>query len=362
MEKFDWQQGYYIGKEYVEDIEKKEVIIKYCIKMPVRFDDFNFNVSGNIKIIQKEGKLFVNIIKTISKKLFYDMSENIGKAVEDNNVEAAKKYVNASRFIIGYISSTLPLVIDEIYKKKYLEGHLLVGTISLSEITDIAIISNDNKEGVAIMFWPLPIPPFPPSKFLAEEADAIFIRDFIEAATCYFRYDVNEGVRKIITSLENYWINYSLKIKGKTFKNLVDAYIVEENYPYKENNLKIIRKNIKYIYNIRNLIVHDRLRLKASDVYLLKMAIGILSYIYKDKFISINHSNYITFLAGQFILIDKEFNCLNLDHLVKQEENHTEPNIIEKEEDLDNFIFNAFELSNEYVSEINKKYNINLEY
>lgn len=364
MEKTDWQKGYYIGKEYIEDSEKKDVIIQYCIKMPVRFEDFNISVSKNIKIIQGKGGLFINIEKTVPKKLFYDIVDNISKAVKDTDIEAAKKYVNAGRFVIGYISSSFPSIIDAIQEKKYFEGHLLVRTVSLPEITDVAIISKeDKKEGAVIVGWPIPMPPFPPSKFLAKEADAIFIRDFIEAITCYFGYDINEGIRKIITSLENYWINYNLKKKNKNFKDLVDLYIVEENYPYKEHNLKIIRKNIKYIYDIRNFIVHNKLRLQADDIYLLKMAIGSLSYIYQGKLISVEHFNYAFSITQQFIGIDHEFNGLNLDHVNKEGTGITSREfIIKNKEDMDDYMINGLNLSNEYINEINTKYGITLKY
>lgn len=365
MEKIDWQEGSYIGKEYIEDPEKKDVIIQYCIKMPVRFEDFNIDVSKDIKIIQGRGELLVSIEKTVSKKLFYDIVDNISKAVKDNDIEAAKKYVKAGRFVVGYISSSFPLVIDAVQEKKYLEGHLLVRTISLPEITDIAIVSQENKkEGAVITGWPIQMPPFPPSKFLAKEADTIFIRDFIEATTCYFGYDINEGIRKIITSLENYWINYNLKKKNKSFKELVDLYIIEENYSYKEHNLKIIRKNIKYIYDIRNLIVHNKLRLKADDIYLLKMAIGSLSYIYQGKLISIEHFNYVFSLTQQFIGIDLEFNGLNLDYTDKKEEANikSEDFVINNKEDMDDYMFNGLNLSEKYINGINTNYGISLKY
>jgi len=365
MDKINWQEGYYIGKEYIEDPEKIEAIIQYCIKMPVRFEDFNISVSKDIKIIQGKGELLVNIEKTVSRKLFYDIVHNISKAVKDNDIEAAKTYVNAGRFVVGYISSSFPLIIDEIQKKKYLEGHLLVRTISLPEIIDVAIVSKENKkEGAVITGWPIPMPPFPPSKFLAKEADAIFIRDFIEAITCYFGYDINEGIRKIITSLENYWISYNLKKKNKSFKELVDLYIVEENYAYKEHNLKIIRKNIKYIYDIRNSIVHNKLRLKANDIYLLKIAIGSLSYVYQGKLIHVEHFNYVFSLTQQFIGIDHEFNGLNLDYGEKQKETAAESKgfVIKNKEDMDDYMFDGLNLTSEYVNEINTNYSISLKY
>lgn len=59
--------------------------------------------------------------------------------------------------------------------------------------------------------WPLPIPGFPEVNKFKERLDVIFVRDLIDAMTEYFYFNLDECVRKVITSLENYFIYYNLK-------------------------------------------------------------------------------------------------------------------------------------------------------
>lgn len=355
----NWNEGYYVGKEYIEDIETTEVLIKYSIKVPVVFDNFNIDISESLKVRQIGGILNINLHKTISKKLYDTIVDNFNKSIATKDVQAAQIYANACSFIIGYIRPTLPIVLDEMYRRKYLEGHILSRTISLFDIQEVALLSI-RGEGAMIVGWPSPIPGFPPSKSLAKEADAIFIRDFIEAMTFYFGYNVDESIRKIITSWENYLIHYKLKIKNKKFKETVDYYVTEGNYPYKEHNLEILRNNFKYIYDLRNAIVHNKLRLSATNSHIAKKAIGTLGYIFQNKFISRSHFDYIFSLVGQFLSIESIYG-VNLDSIATIEKNTREmekvgiDNIIDSKDKLDNCIFGGLAITEEEKNDIGTK-------
>ena len=69
--------------------------------------------------------------------------------------------------------------------------------------------------------------------------------------------------------------------EGRTrFAKQVRKYITEAYYPLKERDSKILRDNILFVYKIRNLIVHNKLRLSTDNLMFCKKAIGTLLYIY----------------------------------------------------------------------------------
>jgi len=102
--------------------------------------------------------------------------------------------------------------------------------------------------------------------------------------------------------LENYFIHYKLSApskgesfliklvscfnkEGRTrFAKQVRKYITEAYYPLKERDSKILRDNILFVYKIRNLIVHNKLRLSTDNLMFCKKAIGTLLYIYQSQF------------------------------------------------------------------------------
>ncbi|MFA7309047.1 MAG: hypothetical protein WC045_03175 [Patescibacteria group bacterium] len=345
----------YIGKEYIEDTEKIEVLIKYSIRVPDKFGDFNMDLNSRLKVREGNGVLYINIHRSISKKLFSVLVEDFASSAK-GDIRAAERLVHLSGYIIGYIRPTLPIVVDEIYKRKYLGGHILTHSVSMVDVFDVSVLDSQGN-GVVLAWWPSTISSFPPSSVLAAVSDAVYIRDYIEVMASYFNYNIDDGIRRSITSLENYFIHYGVKpsikkgrylyikrlfrMKERKFKRLVNYLVSDKYYSIKESHLRILRNNILYIYHVRNKIVHDKTRISASDSYIAKKAIGTLSYIYQNTITSQNHLEYIKSLTQQFIGIEEIYFGINLDEI----EHHRSNTKKESNSDIDDFMFSGLEIT-----------------
>ena len=283
----------------------------------------------------------------------------------------------ASQFIVSYIYDVIPRANRELLKRKYTDAHVLLRTFSMFEIEDVFIV---DKTGEYIpILWPVSLPPFPPLKNKSKALKHIFVRDLIDAMTYYFSYNYDECIRKIITSLENYFIYYDIKplIENKAnkmksffdyllnrrntkFSKQVKYHIVERNYPYKEKHLQVLRNNIMFVYYLRNKIVHDQLRFKLENDMVCKKSIGTLLYIYQSKQNARkNLFDYIFSLDMQFKSISDTLLWMNLDWIRDAEKNskkerNTNDNIIQNKEDMDNWVFGSLKITKEQKRQASK--------
>ena len=164
---------------------------------------------------------------------------------------------------------------------------------------------------------------------------------------------------QVVTSLENYYIYYNLKVpinsnfwsklfglRKNKFKKLVNEYITEKFYGFTDRDLKILRDNILFVYGIRNLIVHDKLRLKLDNLMFCKKAIGTLLYIYQSKFVyEDGKKDYIFAFDMQFKMIADMIIGLNLDHFEKAEKSTRQPEIIRNSDELNRSMFASLKIT-----------------
>lgn len=342
--------------EYYKDQNKKEILIKYSIKLPSKVDNFNID-DHPLHIRQNDGEINVNYHKKITETLLNDI-KIIFECFENNKEipeELLKK--NPSQYIVGYIGETLPKINKEILKRRYTEGHLILRTVSQFDIYNVFILDETKKYYPII--WPKPIPGFPEITKAPKGLDVIFVKDLIDAITEFFYFNLDECIRKIITSLENYFIFYNLQPKTtddfllkflnhKKFKftKLINEYIKESYYPSKERDLKILRDNILFIYKIRNLIVHDKLRISLDEQMFCKKAILTLLYIYQSNFINNDgKKEYIFAFHMQFTMIADMLIGLNLDHFEKADKNDSSSKIIKNHDDLNKYMFGNLKIT-----------------
>lgn len=344
--------------EYYKDQNKVEILIKYSIKIPSRVDNFNID-DHPLYVRQDGGEIHINLHRKISKTLLDDIRESFGAFKNGKEIlnELAQK--NPSRYIVGYISETLPRINKEILQRKYKEGHVLLRTISQFDIYNVFIV-DDKREYHAIL-WPLPVPGFPEVNKFKNRFDVVFVRDLIDAMTEYFYFNLDECIRKVITSLENYFIHYNLKtpkkqgfwsklfgIRKSKFKKLVNEYITEKFYGFKDRDLEVLRNNILFIYEIRNLIVHDKLRLKLDNLIFCKKAIGTLLYIYQSKIIyDDGKKDYMFAFDMQFKMIADMIIGLNLDYFEKAEKSTEQPEIIHNSDELNRSMFSSLKITDQ---------------
>ena len=340
-----------MAEDYLNDPDKVDVLISFQFRSSGIFAKNKFE-KEELGIKQwQDGIAMALIHKVISKKLF----EEFCQPLDIKSKDEVHKRIHLSRFIVGYIKPYIATVNKYILDQKYLEGHILVNTISLVDIFEVSVVQKDsNPLRLGNVLWPTVLPGFPTSKLSAGN-DAVFIRDLIDAMTAYFGYNLDDCIRKIITSFENCIKYYNLQTSQRDFmskflrkvfrvpkiKLVLKEYVREPRYLYQERDLKILRDNFLFIYHLRNLIVHDKLRIDPSQTTVCRQAIGTLIYIYQGNFLSESHRQYIHSFHTQFFLLCEEhsgFSLERIDHL-NQNDKMGRSVFIKSPEDMNKYTF-----------------------
>lgn len=352
-------KSFYVGQEYVEDPDRVDALILFKFHPAVLFSNIEVDCD-EFHILQiAEGEVICTVEKKISKKLLNAIS----------NPKDGQSFSRAAKFILGYIRNYMPLINKHIQRKKYMDGHILGKTVSLWDINGV-IVSSRKGDKIGEVAWPVPISGFPPS-VRSKELDAVFIRDLIDAMTDYFHYDLDDCIRKVITSLENCFLHYKLKLpptsenfwnhisdllRGKRTKirKLINEYVQERHYPFIERHLKILRDNILFIYRLRNLLVHDKLRIDPYQLATCRKAIGTLLYLYQGNFVNDEHRAYISSLSTQFIFTF-EIHCgCDLEEIEFCEKTNKKrtPKAINTPEDMNEFMFKPLRITKKEKKDI----------
>jgi hypothetical protein len=177
--------SFYIGQPYVEDKDSIECMIGANFIFPGVVPPFEFWKNG-ARIIgtQDQNVLVIRIYRRISRKLWDDI-----------------KYLKrGERFIVGYLASYMQQINAALINNRYKQGHLLSRTFAIFEATKICLIV---RSELVWINWPIAFAPFPPSAAIASQADALFVRDLIDAMGAYFRGEFDDCIRRLITSTEN---------------------------------------------------------------------------------------------------------------------------------------------------------------
>jgi hypothetical protein len=99
-----------------------------------------------------------------------------------------------------------------------------------------------------------------------------------------------------------------------------------------------------YVYQIRNRVTHDKLRLKPYNRSLCKKAIKTLLYIYQSKFIREDNKNeYIMSVYRQFGLISDMIIGRNLDRYLEVE--NQESIVGRNEDDFNKWAFSNLKIT-----------------
>ncbi len=309
--------NYHLGKSFFEDDTYIDAKIVFIFSSNAFLNDFKFEFKNfHVLTHQAGNNLTIIYERKLSLKLFNSLTQDHRSVL----------------FIIGYIEEILPEVNREILKQKYLFGHLLNQTFSTMDIHGLYVQNVTDDETIELD-WPIAIHPFPPSAQLAKEADEIFIRDYIDAMTCYFSNNLDECIRKMITSLENFfilkkikgdkeddpnrilnffeqiifWMHFkygfkNIELKSGTFKSKLLEISNEKNYIINwRGYIPIWVNNVLFIYKIRNGIVHKQWRMDQSDRWICEKGLITLSYIFQTALIDTKTREYIFSLRMQFL-------------------------------------------------------------
>ena len=234
----------------------------------------------------------------------------------------------------------MPYINERVREIKYSTVQVVSRTLSMLDIQGIVIA--DEADRAFEVLWPVGFGSFPFQQ-KPKNCDFIYIRDLIEAMTSYIYYDYDETIRKIITSLDNALKHYQIKDKIRQkypddqkklkFKNMMDEVVTRPELNF----------NIKKIYDIRNGIVHDKIRLNSKHETLLKKSIGTLLYIYK---IYLNDSSelsrYILQIEMQFGSIINSLRGMKLEFFIQDIPQETK--LIKTPQELDEQQFGSIKI------------------
>lgn len=318
-------ESFYIGQNYVEDRVKVNCSIEtnFYFLAEVESYDFDFEES-KVSVRQSEHVLQVHIFRKISEQLWKDVLRSGGE----------------ESFILPYISKILPEVNHHLLKQRYIKGHILSRTFSLIDAQSIFVVNG--KKRVQLK-WPQNISGFPPTIGLAAENDEIYLRDYIDAMHSYFKNDYDDCIRRIITSVNNVINTRKLKaVGGETeFANILRSNLDANIY-----SNSVILENLLFIYKLRNKIVHDRFRMKTSDGWICRKALGTLNYFLQRHRRDENMFRYIMSLGMQFLALQNflgEFGDLDVLERIDHNAPIDPDRIINTKEDIKKFDRNMFE-------------------
>lgn len=327
----------YLGQEFIEDEEQISVIISCRFHLSALIKHINFTYKDcRVHTYQKGCDFTLIIEKIISKKLFF----------------TASKSRVAERFIVGYVNEILPILNEHLIQQKYLCGHFLVRTFSPLDIHELIISNKDNKDRYRLSF-PFSVSNFPRMEEFAKGLDYKFIRDLIESTTFYYYYNLDDCIRKMISSIENFFVLRN--ITGRSFKvKLLRCLSKEYHLKAWESYLNMFYSNIMYVYKIRNRIVHDKFRMDFNDNWLCKKGIGTLFYIYQTNLNDNNTKRYNFSLMQQFVALDQECMGQNLD-IFRNLANKEDLPIVISDANLDKYFFKAIEISKDEIEKMDIK-------
>ena len=139
------------------------------------------------------------------------------------------------------------------------------------------------------------------------------------------------------------------------FYHLVTNNIIEKYYDYTDRDLKILRENIAYVYKIRNLIVHDKLRPNVDNLHFCYKAIMTLLYIYQSNQTKQDGKyDYIFSQHMHFKTIVNMVTGLNLDRLAKAEEKSEKIKPIKDGDDMNKWMFANIKINKKDKKQIKK--------
>ncbi|MDD5638776.1 MAG: hypothetical protein PHO28_02635 [Candidatus Pacebacteria bacterium] len=343
-------------QKYIDDKKFIEIAIEIELIYKTLIDNFFFHYKyHNREIVvswNQTGGLVQLLIEDlqIPKSLLEDLKINKG-----------------SQYIISIINQVLPLVNNELDHQKYSKGNILIKRINFLDITKICLIYHEENKNWQNIIIPLIIFPKECSnlqrKYFQDKLPPIYIRDYIDAMESFIKYNFNDCIRQIITSLEDCFCFYKLKVRK--WPLFIDLLI-----NYRGRVPKIIRKYIKhstiknnllFLYTLRNKIVHEGFIIKPEHGWICKKGIGTMSYVFQHPFINEIEKEYLLLLVNQFLLIINEINGLDLEDIKKWHQYFNELSEVEKDkfvikssEDLDKFMFSGLEITKKEKREILK--------
>jgi len=294
-----------LGDEYIEDKNRIYVTIVYFLNYSVTNIHFKTHIDNNPITggwDQNCNYFLIKYERKISEKLFNNLIEAL------NGLDI--------NFILGYFNAILPKINEEIFKLKYLSGHILCRPVSKFDVKQITIIKEPTGEHVNIE-GPANVNNSALPISLKEENNHIFIRDYIDAMTSFLFQNYDDCIRKIITSLENFFLQNNF---GKIFVMNLKKLTSGDYSPLEwKIYMPILYNNMLFIFKLRNKIIHESLRVNYDSSWfeICGKAIDTLQYLYQNSFNKDIGWKYFVAMSSQFHALIDSSRIMNLDELEK---------------------------------------------
>ncbi len=212
---------------------------------------------------------------------------------------------NTYSLLLGYLLDVLPAFNKYLEKYRYRNGQFLIKPCSTTDVFSIIVL--DTERNLVDTVSQNLLSAFPP--LLEEDVkDDIYIRDFIDAISCFLYWNFDEAIRKIITSFERFFEMKENDSKG-TFHEQVEQNIQNAKdggglfIDYDSAKLELI-KTLQFVYDIRCKIVHNSFRLRYENGWFVVNAIYAALNAYKILCFNRNLSAYFYNLESHFCFLD----------------------------------------------------------
>jgi hypothetical protein len=270
------------------------------------------------------------------------------------------KYIGAGpceRFIVAYLAAYMPRINRFLLDNRYDNGHLLSRTFTILDATTVCVIVGTELVWIN---WPISFSNFPPSAAIAHQVNALYVRDFIDAMASYFRGEFDDCIRRVITSVENFFQskNWTTQvIRNGFWRALLGLKHRTRSVKFRRillNNLElntlfgeVVNSNMRLIYGTRNRIVHHGLRLGTSSGLFCDKAISTAYYLMYHYCGDPLIRRYLYTLNMQFTMLKSVLGTLyNLDAIERSKGFVTQGPVIETPQDMDRFMFESLRFDN----------------
>jgi hypothetical protein len=339
----NWKKGYYVGQEYVEDKDRISMRFDVQFYSPAELQSFDFYYKKKRISGSQEGRyLTVSFIEKLPRKLLDDIAEN-------------RK--NAQQYVYGYLALPISRVNQEMLRQRYSLGHFLVSTFSFFDVASITLTNIDENptDEVISMPWP-PIFSAPPHSEMCNPET--FIRDYIDSWNDYFKGDFDNCIRKLITSVENFFDFKKLNVKKKHPWWHLYARLTAHKPSFKDilNNLRkksrfigheVVSMNLLFLYRVRNSITHGSLRIhQENGWWFCGKALETVQYFYQFLDGGDEHSNgaYAFRISAFASLLSYQTRGVTVEKSEllgkKISDEKLKDRTIQTDEDMNNFKFN----------------------
>jgi hypothetical protein len=158
--------------------------------------------------------------------------------------------------------------------------------------------------------WPRGVAPFPTSVALAPQATDIYLRDYIDAIHAFMKNDFDDCVRRVITSAENFFAHKGWTATPPSFRNILETNVVAPPHD------QVIGDNLRFVYDVRNRIVHSGFRISTRGRDFCHKALDSLRYMIQRFCGSSAISKYATSLGRQANILATDVGSMyDLDYL-----------------------------------------------